>query len=151
MKKARDTDRVYGGVEEGVGPVENKLQQYGDILGLVVGAFGEGSEDLHSFIETLAEAKVSSMGLATGRAGTEAEKGLIVGQIRRMLSTTNKRAQAQCLLSRLSSVGEGVGQAAKRRHWAAKEEEKMRRERLAQWIGRARGRNIVSRGQFLLD
>ena len=51
----------------------------------------------------------------------------------------------------VSSVGEGVGQAAKRRQWAANEEEKMRRERLAQWIGRVRGRNIVSRGQFLLD
>ena len=116
MKKARDTDRVYGGVEEGVvGPVENKLLQYGDISGLVVGAFGEGSGVLHSFVETLAESKVSSMGLASGRAGTEAEKGLIVGQIRRMLSTTNKRAQTQCLLSRLSSVREGMGQAAKRR------------------------------------
>ena len=62
-----------GEVDGGVGQVENKLQQYGDILGLVVGAFGEGSKDLHSFIDTLAEAKVSSMGLLTGRAGTEAE------------------------------------------------------------------------------
>ena len=149
MNKARKADRVYGGVEEGVGPVENKLLQYGDISGLVVGAFGKWSEDLHSIVETLA--RVNSMGLASGRNGTEAEKGIIVGQIRRMLSTTNKRAQAQCLLSRLSSVGEGVGQAAKRRQWAVREEEKMRRERLAQWVGRVRGRNIISRGQFFLD
>ena len=33
-KKAKDTDRKYGGTEEGiVGPVENKLRQFGDIQG----------------------------------------------------------------------------------------------------------------------
>ena len=43
-KKARDTDRKYGGTAEGTtGPVENKLLQFGDLQGLVVGAFGEGS------------------------------------------------------------------------------------------------------------
>ena len=67
-----------------------------------------------------------------------------------VLSTTNVRAQAQCLLTRMTSIGGGVGQAAKRRKWAAMEEEKMRKERLAQWVGQVRGRNIVNRGQFLL-
>ena len=94
--------------------------------------------------------KVNAMGLARGRGGTEAELGLIVGQIRRMLSTTNVRAQAQCLLARMNSVGGGVGLAAKRRKWAAMEEEKMRKERLTQWVCRVRGRNIVRRGEFLL-
>ena len=55
------------------------------------------------------------------------------------------------LLARMTQVGEGVGEAAKSRRWAAVEEERMRKERMAQWLGRARGRNIVSRGQFLLD
>ena len=68
-----------------------------------------------------------------------------------MLSTASIRAQAQCLLTRMANVGEGVGEASKRRHWAAREEERMRRERAAQWIGRVRGRNIVRRGQFLLE
>ena len=84
------------------------------------------------------------------RGGTDAEIGVLVGQIRRMLSTTNVRAQAQCLLTRMTSIGGGEGQAAKRRKWAAMEEEKMRRERMAQWVGQVRGRNIVHRGQFLL-
>ena len=74
----------------------------------------------------------------------------VIGQIRRSLSTTSVRAQAQCLLSRLSCVGQGYAQAAKRRMWAAAKEEKMRRDRLAQWVGRDRGRNLVRRGQFLL-
>ena len=151
-EKARKADRNYVGTDEDVvGPVENKLLQYGDLQGLVVGAFGEGSEDLHSFVQVIAEAKVSAMGLARGREGTEAELGIIVGQARRMLSTTSVRAQAQCLLARMTQVGEGVGQAAKRRRWAALEEERMRKERMAQWIGRARGRNLIRKGQFLLN
>ena len=91
------------------------------------------------------------MGLARGRPGTEAELGVVVGQVRRMISTTSVRAQAQCLLARMSWVGEGVEQAAKRRGWAAAEEERMIKERSAQWLGRVRGRNIVERGQFLLN
>ena len=76
---------------------------------------------------------------------------MLVGQIRRMLSTVNVRAQAQCLLTRMNSIGEGVSQAAKRRKWAAIEEEKMRKERLIQWESRVRGRNIVRRGEFMLE
>ena len=74
-----------------------------------------------------------------------------MGQVRRMLSTVSVRAQAQCLLSRVTLVGEGVDRATKRRQWLAVEEERMRRERLAQWIGRVRGQNIIRRGEFLLD
>ena len=77
--------------------------------------------------------------------------GIVVGQIRRMLSTASVRAQAQCLLTRMSSVGEGVGQAYKRRQWAAVEEERMRKERQVQWLGRIRGSNTVRKGQFLLN
>ena len=63
-KKAKDVDRQYGGTREGIGPVENKLIQYGDLQGLVVGAFGEGSEDLHGLVQLLAESKVNTMGLS---------------------------------------------------------------------------------------
>ena len=44
-----------------------------------------------------------------------------------------------------------MSQAAKRRRWAVIEEEKMRKERLIQWESRVRGRNIVRRGEFLLE
>ena len=150
-KKAKDVDRLYGGTIEGTGPVENKLMQYGDLQGLVVGAFGEGSEDLHGLVQLLAESKVKAMGLSRGREGTEAELGMLVGQIRRMLSTVNVRAQAQCLLTRMNSIGGGVSPAAKRRKWAAAEDEKMRKERLIHWESRILGRNIVRRGKFLLE
>ena len=124
--------------------------QYGEVVGLVVGAFGEASEDVHELIQRLAESKVKSMGLRLGRETSDEEVGHAVGQIRRTLSTTFVRAQAQCLLSRMDHVGNGFALAAKRRQWAAKEDIKMRQEKQAQWIGRMRGSNLVRRGQFLL-
>ena len=51
----------------------------------------------------------------------------------------------------MNSIGGGVSQAAKRRKWAAAEDEKMRKERLIQWESRIRGRNIVRRGEFMLE
>ena len=38
-RKAREVDRGVIGIEEGtLGPVERRLEEYGDLLGLVVGA-----------------------------------------------------------------------------------------------------------------
>ena len=151
-RKAQEADRVYCNYAgERTGPVERKLLHYGELLGLVVGAFGEVSEDLHEIIQKLAESRVGAIGLRRGREASEKELGAVIGQIRRSLSTTCVRAQAQCLLSRLNQVGQGVTQAANRRKWAALEEDRMRKERIAQWIGRDRGRNLVRRGQFLLN
>ena len=45
------------------------------------------------------------MGLARGRCGTESELGVVVGQVRRMISTVSVRAQVQCLLSRVNLIG----------------------------------------------
>merc|ERR1712215_570829 len=105
----------------------------------------------HSLTQVIAESRVTSVGLARGREGTEAELGVVMGQIRRMLSTVSVRAQAQCLLTRMSQVGEGIDKAVQRRRWVSVEEERMRKEREAQWIGRVRGQNIVRWGQFLLN
>ena len=61
-----------------VGPLQRRLESFGDLKGLVVGAFGEGSEDLHNLIKTLAESRLKAQGLARGREGSEAELGVIV-------------------------------------------------------------------------
>ena len=99
----------------------------------MVGAFGEGSEDIHMLIQQMAENRAVAMGLRRGREATEAEFGKLVGQIRRSMSTTFDRAQAQCLLSRMNCVGMGNAEAMKCRHWASREEKKMKCERQAQW------------------
>ena len=150
-RKAREADRKYVGQNpDQMGPVERKLLQFGEVIGLVVGAFGECSEDLHELIQRMAENKATMMGLRRGSETSDVEVGKMVGQIRRTLSTTFVRAQAQCLLLRMNCVGKGFAEAAKRRKWASKEEERMRHERQAQWLSRIRGRNLVSRGHFFL-
>ena len=45
-RKARNVDREYVGTPEGeVGPVEHRLDKYGDLLGLVVGHGGRGRKN----------------------------------------------------------------------------------------------------------
>ena len=65
-------DRKYHGVAVGqVGPLQRRLQEYGNLVCLVMGTFQEGSKDLHSLLETLADHKLRAKGLARGREGTE--------------------------------------------------------------------------------
>ena len=54
----------------------------------------------------------------------------------------------KCSLERLLLVGEGQGQAGKRRQWARREEEKARWDREAQWLVRVTGRPLSRREDF---
>ena len=54
------------------------------------------------------------------------------------------RANVKCLLERLVMVGEGQGQAGKRRQWARREEEQARLEREAQWLEKVKCLVITS-------
>ena len=73
-----------------------------------------------------------------------------MGQVRRILSVAAVRSQAECLLSRLRSVGSGAGAAYGRRQGALREKESWARERQAQAVGRRQGRKVVRHGMFLL-
>jgi hypothetical protein len=75
---------------------------------------------------------------------------VLVGQIRRILSVSAVRAQAECLLSRLRNVGSGTGAANRRRQGVVREEVNWARERQAQAVGRRQGRKVVRRGMSLL-
>ena len=80
LPKARELDRQYSGVEQGtVGPVQRKLESFGEVKGLVFGAFGEGSEDVHSLVQNLASCRARTLSLQRGRECGEGELGLIVG------------------------------------------------------------------------
>ena len=58
-KKARNVVRVYGGADEGtVGRVQRKLLGYGEVRGLVFGAFGEASEGVHELVHHLANSRL---------------------------------------------------------------------------------------------
>ena len=55
-------------------------------------------------MDSCAEAKVAHLVRASGRQESEHLLGMVVGQYRRLLSTTAVRAQAMCLLARVGLV-----------------------------------------------
>ena len=73
-----------------------------------MGAWQEGSKDLHGILDMLAQAKVQTLGLARGRENTEWERAMILSCYRRTLSTVAARASLGCLLGWLARVGEGT-------------------------------------------
>jgi len=40
------------------GPVERKLDEYGVIMGLCFGAWGEGSKDVHELVDVIAKSRL---------------------------------------------------------------------------------------------
>ena len=91
-----------------------------------------------------------NMDVMTGRPGSDKELAAIVGQVRRRLSVAAIRANSTCLLSRLSLIGEEATSAADRRGWRRREEDIMRKEREAQWLGQVRCHGVQHRGEFCL-
>ena len=144
-RKAREVDKDITDISPG--PVERKLDEYGQIIGLAFGAWGEASYDVHQLIQTLAESRLSHIGMQRGRPGSENELGQIVAQIRRRLSVTSIKAQVECLLSRIHQVGENK-QLSKKREWVLKEENRMAMERGAQWIRSIEGIQSLRKGHI---
>ena len=97
-------------------------------------------------MQRIAECRVKAMGLQQGRDTYKGEMGVLVGQVRRILSVTAVRAQAECLISRVRRAGGGAGLARKRGHGAEQQELRWQRERGAQEVGRRQGRGLVRRG-----
>ena len=112
----------------------------------MVGQWGEGSRDLHHFVQVCAEARVAHLTRATGRQESEHLLGLIVGQYRRLLSITAVRAQLMCLLDRVGLITPAAREAAARRAVAMRMEEEMRRDRRAQWMASLAGQGWARRG-----
>ena len=57
-----------------------------------MGAFQEGSQDLHSLLADLADSQMKAKGLARGREGSEQERALILAGFRRQLSMSSAKA-----------------------------------------------------------
>ena len=71
---------------------------------------------------------------------------MIVGQYRRLVSTTSVRAQAMCMLARVGLISPAAKEAAGRRAVAMRLEEEMRRERRAQWMASLAGPGWARKG-----
>ena len=78
MGKAKLVERQFGGVQEGtVGPVQRKVESFWVIKGLVFRAFGEGSEDVHTLVQSLASSRAKTVALQRGRECGEGELAVI--------------------------------------------------------------------------
>ena len=110
-----------------------------------MGAFGEVSEDIHGLVNQLAQSREKYISQTSGYSISSQERSLIIGQIRRRLSTAFTRANSLCNLSRVLNVGPNSRAAAKRREWAMLEEEGMRREKRSHWNAYIRG-GCLTRG-----
>lgn len=71
------------------------------------------------------------MNRAQGWEAGPGQLGKVMGEVRRALSVAIVRANALCLMERLSQLGPGAGAAAKRRQTALHLEERRRHERQA--------------------
>ena len=66
-------------------------------------------------LEQIADSRVAGMTRRDGMQLAEHERGVVIGQLRRQLSTVAMRAGTQCLLGRMHQCGQGAAMAAKRR------------------------------------
>ena len=149
-RKAKTLDKSILGTADQRGPVEKRLDEFGTLVGLCIGAWGEGSQDVHMLIEKMAKSRLKHQMLEEGRpeGGSDNEYAIIVGQIRRRLSVTALKAQVACLLSRLHQIGAGNKQLAQKRSWAIKQDDLMRQERKSQWARRIEGTTSMSKGML---
>jgi hypothetical protein len=108
----------------------------------------EGSEEVHNLSDTLATARLKKVGLQRGRPGSDQEPAIITSQLRRRISAATVRASFTLLLETMTQVGKGARRAESRRGLERMEEERMKRDREAQWLARVRGVGLVCRGRF---
>ena len=142
--------RFHGTGREEKGPLERRLDGFGKLEGLVVGAWGDCSQDLHALVRVMAEARVLSNTQARGYIAGEGELSSTIGCIRRVLSCSFVRAQALCLLSRLNQLGSGARAAAYRCAAALRAEQARAQENRANWQANIRGRGLSRIGAIFI-
>ena len=77
---------------------------------LVAGPWGDLSPHFHQLLQCFAESRVAALSRAQGWEAGPGQLGKVTGEIRRAMSVTVVRANAECLLERLSQLGKA--------HWS---------------------------------
>ena len=128
------------------GPLEQHLQGFGEILRLVVGQYGEISQDFHDLLKQLASAKAKHISLLEGRSLSVSEQGLLLLHLRRRLSVSIITAQSRCLLTRLNHMAPTAKEAAKKRAYNKHRQELEERDRLFHFEAFVKGRRLHDLG-----
>merc|ERR1711954_75217 len=147
--KLRRIDQSYlGSNDNEKGPLERKLDSFGDLHCLVVGQLAEGSQDLHKLLQIFASEKADKIRRSSGRPLSANERGQLLQQLRRRLSVCAVRAQSACLLSRLGHYGPAARSAAKRRETDRQRQEQSSRDLRSHWLATERGRGLQRLGSL---
>ena len=148
---AKLDQRFHGTARQQAGPLQRRLQELvgeAGLQGLVVGRWGEGSRDLHSLVQGLAEARALHLARLNGVPTTAGTLATIIGSYRRILSCTFVRSQESCHLARMGHLDGGARDAAARRTVAVRQEQLAREEASAYFAAYVRGCQGPLRGQL---
>ena len=116
VSKARAIDVRFCGTPPGDdGPVTRKLLSYGTVRGLVFGAWGEASPDVHHLLSLLARQGARAKWRSMGCPDEASAVGCLAWLLRRRWGLTALREHARLKLDRLAYVGQGAASAASRR------------------------------------
>ena len=132
--------------------MRRRLDQFGDLVTIIVGKYNELSDGGHFLLDAMAASRVAYEERSSGTHYRDkvAKKGVVQGELRRQLATVNLRAGMQLLLSRLHQVGEGARLQSKSHEWTLLQEGRMREEREGQWASRVRGQTLLRKGHIFL-
>ena len=103
LTNAQKLDRELS--RQGTTPIEDRLRYFGDVRGVVVGAYSEASRDVHNVLEAAAD-KIAERGWrAIGARTQEEARGFYIALVRRRMGLAAARAMARHRLSRVPWVG----------------------------------------------
>ena len=70
----------------------SNISEFGDLKGLVVGQYGEASQDLHDLIGQIASPEALFIAQSSGKPLTVKDRSCILSSVRRRLSVVGVRA-----------------------------------------------------------
>ena len=100
---ARALDRAHS--PAGQQPIMDRLQSFGRTRGLIYGAYGEASHDVHALISIAADARARELWRSHGASSFAAMRSFLVSQSRRRVGMAVVQAMARHRLDRLPFVG----------------------------------------------
>jgi len=146
-RKARRLDQELLGVAAGaVGPVQARLESYGEVVPVVFGAFGEVSAGVRRLVDMIVERRLVRVAGTTDREA-KGERSVIVSYVRRRLSLVGARARAQERRKRLAWVGDEAAGLLRRRGLVARDVAERDAELAAERDQRGAGRYFAGFGK----
>lgn len=102
QRAARDLDNRFHHPRT---PVYDRLQSFGQLRCLVFGAYGEGSPDVHHFLEAAALQRASTSWRRQGSRSQSEAYGIYLQMYRRDMGVAAVREQARLRLKRVPFIG----------------------------------------------